>query len=89
LTDEPASGIALDPRLEAIILQCVTAEWCKIAVLISRVTDAARGASIEAPPQLIAAHIYALADAGRLNVQGNMRRWRAGEVRKSISNSDG
>jgi hypothetical protein len=81
LTPEPAAVAVIDPRLEEIILASATPEWCKIAILISRATDAARAASIEAPAQLIAAHIYALAETGRLDVQGNVRRWRAGEAR--------
>jgi hypothetical protein len=77
----PELEIALDPRLDAAILASLTKEWCKVAVLISRVTDAARAASLEAPAQVIAAHIYALAADHRIDVQGNVRRWRAGEVR--------
>jgi hypothetical protein len=79
----PEPEIALDPRLDAVILTSLTTEWCKVAVLISRVTDAARAASLEAPAQVIAAHIYALAADHRIDVQGNVRRWRAGEVRRA------
>lgn len=87
---KPAVGpdVSLDPafvmRLDAVILACASPEWCKVAVLISRVTDAARAAGLEAPAQVIAARIYALAETQRLDVQGNVRRWRAGEVRRVV-----
>ena len=70
-----------DPRLDAVILAAATAEWCKVAMLIARATDAARIAAIAAPAQVIANRIYALVGDRRLEVQGNVRRWRAGEVR--------
>ena len=82
-TESAAPAVTLDPRLDAIILSCATAEWCKVAMLIARATDAARAASLEAPAQVIAAHIYALAATDRLDVQGNVRRWRASEVRSA------
>ena len=79
VTPDPATGP--DPRLDALILNCATGDWVKVAVLIARITDAARAESLEVLPQGIAARIYALADARSLEVKGNVRRWRAGEVR--------
>ena len=71
-----------DPRLDALILAAATPEWCKVAMLIARVTDAARAQSIEAKAQAIAAHIYALSADHKLDVKGNVRRWRAAEVKR-------
>lgn len=88
MNNEPKPDAVPDPsfdmRLDAVILACATAEWCKVALLISRATDAARAAGLEAPAQVIATRIYALAEAHRLDVQGNVRRWRAGEVRSVV-----
>jgi Protein of unknown function len=70
-----------DPRLDDVIISCATAEWCKVAILIARATDAARAATIETTAQVIAARVYALVEDKRLDVQGNVRRWRNGEVR--------
>ncbi len=78
---EPTAAAAENPALDAVILSCGTAEWCKVAMLIARTTDAARAASIDAPAQLIAGRIYALVADRRLQSQGNVRRWRASEVR--------
>lgn len=78
----PNAAIA-DPRLDELILQAAQSEWCKVAMLIARVTDAARAASINAATQTIATRIYAMTADNRLEVQGNVRRWRASKVRKT------
>lgn len=83
LNAETAASPAPDPRLDAVILGCADGAWCKVAMLIARATDAAREKSIDAPAQTIAARIYALVDEHRLDAQGNVRRWRAGEVRRA------
>ena len=49
--------------------------------VIARATDAAKAQALDVPAQAIAQRIYALTDNKRLVVQGNVRRWRAGEVR--------
>ncbi len=81
LTSEPATET--EARLDALILTCATGDWMKVAILIARTTDAARAATLDAPAQIIAARIYALVDERRLQSQGNVRRWRAGEVRNA------
>ena len=78
---ENASVIA-DPRLDALILASATSEWCKVAILIARVTDAARAEGLVTTAQTIASRIYAMTSDNRLDVQGNVRRWRAAEIRK-------
>lgn len=81
VTPEPSAET--EARLDALILTCATGDWVKVAVLIARITDAARAEALEVLPQGIAARIYALADAHSLQVKGNVRRWRAGEVRNA------
>lgn len=78
----PPAAVAVDPRLDATILDSATAEWCKVAVLIARATDAARAAELTVTPQDIATRIYAMTSDNRLDVSGNVRRWRAAEVRR-------
>lgn len=77
--------VAVDPRLDTAILDSAGAEWCKVAVLIARATDAARAAGFTASPQDIANRIYAMTSDNRLDVSGNVRRWRAAEVRRKPS----
>lgn len=81
----PPSAVAVDPRLDEAILDSAGVEWCKVAVLIARATDAARAAEIAVTPQDIATRIYAMTSDNRLEVSGNVRRWRAAEVRKRAS----
>ena len=80
-THEEARTPEEDCVLDALIVSSATKDWCKVAVLIARTTDAARAQSLDPPPQVIANRIYALADTGKLSVQGNVRRWRAAEVK--------
>jgi Protein of unknown function len=77
----PASVTEADQRLDALISASATVEWCKVAMLIARVTDAARAAAIEVTAQGIASRVYAMTADRRLEVQGNVRRWRDSEVR--------
>ncbi len=69
---------------DAVILAAGTTEWVKIAVLIARATDGMRAQSLEATPPIIALRIYALIESGKLEVTGNMRRWRAAVVRLKV-----
>lgn len=78
----PPAAAAADP-LDSVILHAAGPDWLKVAVFIARVVDAAKAADHEATGQQIAARIYALVDAGKLEAKGNVRRWRAGEVRRA------
>ena len=71
-----------DAITDALILSCATDAACKVAILIARTVDAGKAQSLDVTPAVIAPRIYALADAGKLSVQGNVRRWRAAEVKK-------
>ena len=82
LTSDPADTTTVDPRLDGLILECAEGEWRKVAMLIARVTDAARALPLDVTTQAIATRIYAMTSDRRLEVQGNVRRWRAAEVRK-------
>ncbi len=73
-----------DAATDAVILAAATTEWVKIAVLISRATDALRAQAMVATPPIIALRIYALIESGQLEVNGNMRRWRAAVVRLKV-----
>ncbi len=75
----------LDEHIDGVILSVAGPEWAKVAVLISAVYDAPDLLPAlkddEGLAHKIAERIYVLVDSGRLGVQGNMRRWRDGEVR--------
>ncbi len=67
--------------IDALILTAASNEWVKIAVMISKVFEAPALAGIDGLAQMVAERVYILVDHGRLASQGNMRRWREGEVR--------
>ena len=83
ISEKPA--IVIDPAiieaLDTLILAAADGEWRKVALVIARATDAARAQNLDVTAQAIAQRIYALGDNKRLDVQGNVRRWRAGEVK--------
>lgn len=79
--DTPPTTSELDGMLDNLVLSSADAEWRKVAVFIARVVDAAKEQGLEASGQVVAQRIYALVEAGRLEARGNVRRWRAGEVR--------
>lgn len=74
-----------DEELDVLITKAVGDEWTKIAVVISKVYDEYE--ALESKEQAvglsrhIAERIYILVDNGRLDVQGNMRRWRDASIR--------
>lgn len=67
--------------IDAIVLACATDEWSKVAIVIARATDAARAQNVSTTAQSLAARVYALAEASRIETRGNVRRWRDGEIR--------
>lgn len=72
-------------EIDALIVEACAPYWTKIAVIIAKVYDAfeAQGHH-ELTTHLaqdIAQRLYILVDNGRLDVQGNMRRWRDADVK--------
>ncbi len=84
MTSESHPGGAADERLDELILNACDGAWAKVAVFIARVIDAAKVQGIQASGQSVAARIYVLVETGKLEAKGNVRRWRAGEVRKPL-----
>jgi hypothetical protein len=78
----PTTPSASDESLDALVLEIADAEWRKVAVFIAMVIDVAKAGGLETSGQLVAQRIYALVETGALAAKGNVRRWRAGEVRK-------
>ncbi len=71
-------------NLDALILEAASAHFTKVAVIIAKTYDAfeAQGQDVTKDfAAQVAERIYALVDAGKLQAQGNMRRWREGDVR--------
>lgn len=69
--------------IDDLILAEAGADWCKVAVFIAKVMDAAGGKGLETTGQAVAQRVYAMVEDGKLEAKGNVRRWRAGEIRKA------
>jgi len=82
---DPPPAAASDDVIDRLVLGSADTDWLKVAVLIAKVVDAAAAEGIVATGQPVAQRIYVLAEQGRLEVRGNVRRWRAGEVRQRPS----
>ena len=81
--ESPKSPQSLE-SLDPVILETITPDFTKTAVLISKTYDACLAAGIEPSETLakdIADRLYILIDNGRIEAEGNMRRWRDSEVR--------
>jgi hypothetical protein len=54
-----------------------------MAVFLSQVVDAAKARGLDVTGQTVAQCVYRLVDEGRLAAEGNVRRWRAAQVRRA------
>ena len=70
-----------DSLLDDLILGCAKPRWQKVAMVIAKTEEACRGQARDIDPEDIADRIVALVEAGRLEAQGNLTRWRYSEVR--------
>jgi hypothetical protein len=73
-----------DLQIDEVILSIAEASWRKVAFVISRVaitmgSDLPEG---DAGYNLVAKRIEILVRGGRLLAQGDIKKWRHGEVRK-------
>lgn len=81
LSPRAKARLAYNAKLEGMILAVCRNEWQKVAVVISKVFDAPDFDKEKNTAAEIAERIYIMVDSGKLDVQGNMRRWRDGVVR--------
>ncbi len=69
-----------DP-IDSLVLSFAKPRWQKLAMLIYRVASHNGNLSSEAELDSIAMRIEKLVELGKLEAQGNLRRWRHSEVR--------
>jgi hypothetical protein len=81
LSPRAQARLAYNAKLEAMVLTACSNEWQKVAVVISKVFDGPEFDKEKNTAAEIAERIYIMVDSGKLDVQGNMRRWRDGAVR--------
>ncbi len=68
-------------KIDTLIMETVSAELTKTAVIIAKVFDACEAAELPTTGKDIAERLYILIDNGRIEAKGNMRRWRDSEVK--------
>jgi hypothetical protein len=76
------SNTSFEHPLDPIIISAARDEWDNVTGIMSRVFDHADFDKSAYASQDIAERIYILVDNGQLDVEGNMRRWREGRVKK-------
>jgi hypothetical protein len=72
---------ASDQDIDALILSTAVRQWRKVAFIIGTVLMTYRKSAAETNEDIIADRVRALVDAGKLESQGNLNRWRHSEVR--------
>jgi len=70
-------------KIDSAILSVVSQNWQKVAMIIVKTADKVDVAFRESEGcyEVIAARLYALAEVGKLDSQGNVRNWRFSEVK--------
>ena len=75
----PASVTESD--VDKLIFATLKENWRKMALIVGNVFQACKTRSIPLSDEVIAARIQELAEAGRIESQGNLTKWRYSEVR--------
>lgn len=65
-------------EIDRVVLEHCRVQWLKVARVIG---DTRQALSVPTEPEPIARRIEALVEAGKLESQGNLARWRFSEVR--------
>jgi tagatose-1,6-bisphosphate aldolase non-catalytic subunit AgaZ/GatZ len=75
----PASVTESD--VDKLIFAALRGNWRKVAMIVGNVFQMCETRSIPLSDEVIAARIQELAEAGRIESQGNLTKWRYSEVR--------
>jgi hypothetical protein len=67
--------------LDAIIFSSVATQWRKVAMVISKVLKEFEARNLPIDHEVIGVRIGLLSETGRLESQGDVRKWRFSEVR--------
>ena len=67
--------------IDELILSCMNLRWHKTAMIVGRAVVRSQEIGLPVSDQIIAARIEALAEAGFIDSQGDVRKWRHSEVR--------
>lgn len=73
---------AFESQLDEVVLSNLDTEWRKMAAVIWRAVKRSEELGLGITDEMFAARIQVLVDAGHLESQGDLRKWRHSEVRK-------
>ncbi len=76
------TGKEADSDLNALVIKAITSDWQNITGVMSAVFDDPAFNKNRYNAQDVAECIYVLVDSGQIDVQGNMRRWREGQIKR-------
>ncbi|MDE5456820.1 hypothetical protein GWE18_29135 [Bradyrhizobium sp. CSA112] len=68
-------------EIDEHILSCMKPEWRKTAMVVGNTLARSKETGLPVSDQIIAARIEALAEAGCIENQGDVRKWRHSEIR--------
>ena len=67
--------------LDSAIFSALTSRWQKTAMVIGKTLEHCKTLALPVDDEVVGVRIRALADAGRLEGEGDLRKWRYSEVR--------
>jgi hypothetical protein len=67
--------------IDAVILSLIQPQWRKLAMIVVRASERCRQMGFPISQEALAARIQALAEAGRIEHVGDLRKWSFSEVR--------
>ena len=73
--------------IDELILSCMKPLWRKTAMVVGKAVQRSQQKGLLVSDQIIAARIEALAEAGLIDNQGDVRKWRHSEVRLSAEDA--
>jgi Protein of unknown function len=71
--------------LDSAIFSVLKSQWQKTAAIISRAWNRSETLGLPVDIEVVGVRLQALAEAGRLESQGDLRKWRYSEVRLSAA----
>ena len=77
-------GSVSETDLDSAIFSALSSRWQKTAVVLTKVLQRCKTLGLPVDLQVLGARIQALAEADRLEGEGDLRKWRYSELRLSV-----
>jgi hypothetical protein len=77
-------GSVFETDLDSAIFSALSSRWQKTAVVLTKVLQRCKTLGLPVDLQVLGARIQALAEADRLEGEGDLRKWRYSELRLSV-----